>query len=475
MNAFSQEPAWREMPYSLEAEQSVLGGIMLAGRAALDEVSDLVTEESFLLDKHRLIFRAIRALAEHAKRFDPVNLGDWLKRKGFADEIEKGAYLVELASTTPSAANVRYYAEIVADKALRRRVIEAGNRIVDAGFGLEDDTLDVVGQAQTLVGDLLQAQPSEVAPISEAMDAAFEDLSERHERGDGMDGLPTGYAEYDDILGGLVPGVHFLAGRPKHGKSTLAQNIAEFVALKLRKPVHIVILEMSEKQYAKRVIASVGGVDSQRMRRGTLDDADWAGVSEAVRKTRGAPLFISKPGTTRIEHICAQIRKQHAKTRLGLAVLDYLQLVEIVTARGENYSTAVGRVTRALVNLAQELSIPILCLSQLSREADEGEPKPKHLRDSGAIEADAESVTFVHREEMNDPRSKFAGTVKVIVALNRNGPPGTFRLLFRGEKYRCENLPYDWEAPPEEIEPKPKRRGFRKGGNPGADAAAGGP
>lgn len=435
----------RQVPFRLDAEQAVIGGIMLVGRPALDEVVDLLSEDSFHLERHRLIFRAILALSKHARQFDPVNLGDWLSRKGYAEEIDNGAYLIELVSTTPSAANVRAYAAIVAEQHLRRRLIDVGTHIVDGGFTADSEAIELVGQAMTMVGSLLQSQPSEVSAMEVAMDAAFAELSERNNRGEGMDGLATGFTDYDEILGGLVPGVHFLAGRPKHGKSTLAQNIAEYVALRLKKPVHIVILEMTEKQYAKRVIASVGGVDSQRMRRGTLDDVDWSAVSNAVAKTRGAPLFISKPGATRIENICAQIRKQHAKTPLGLAVLDYLQLVEIVTAKGENHSVAVGRVTRTLVNLSQELGIPILCLSQLTREAEKERPKASHLRDSGAIEADAESVTFVHREEMNDPKSKWAGTVEVIVALNRNGPPGECRLLFKGSQYRCENLPDGWE------------------------------
>jgi len=308
------------------------------------------------------------------------------------------------------------------------------------------------------------------------MARVYEELSARQMDGGGMDGLPTGFTDFDEILGGLVPGLHLLAGRPKHGKSTVAQNIAEYVALYQRKAVQVLILEMSEDQYAKRVISSVGRVDSQRMRRGTLDDQDWSNVAGAVKRMRGAPLYIRKPGTSRPEHITAAIRRQHAKTPLGLVVLDYLQLIDVVTQKGENYSTAVGRVTRSLVNLAQELKVPILCLSQLSREAEkEGRPKPSHLRDSGSIEADAESVTFVYREEMNDSSSKFAGTVEVIVALNRNGPAGNCRLLFRGDKYRCENLPADWEPEPKpEGESKQPRKGFRKrGGNPGADAAAG--
>lgn len=469
----------RVPPNSVEAEQAVLGGLMLVPRA-IDDVVDLIATDDFYRRDHQLIYRAIGELAERNRPFDAVTLGEWFESQGQLELIAGGAYLVELASTTPSAANITAYAEIVAEKARLRRLIDVGTAMVDAAFHTEgESSIEIIGRAQTQVSGLLTAQPSEASPISDAIDEALVELTERHDKGEGMDGVPTGFADLDEILGGLVPGVHFLGGRPKHGKSTLAQNIAEYVALKLKKPVHIVILEMTKKQYAKRVIASQGEVDAQRMRRGTLDDADWSKVSSVVRNVRGAPIFITKPGTTRIEHICAQIRRQHAKTALGLAVLDYLQLVDIVTAKGENYSVAVGRVTRALVNLAQELGIPILCLSQLSREAEkEGRPKASHLRDSGAIEADAESVLIVYREEMSDPSTPNAGTIEVIVSTNRNGPPGTCRLLFHGSEYRCETLPFGWEPKvkqkKEDTAGKPKSRGGFAGATD-RRAAAGGP
>ncbi len=463
----------RVPPQSVEAEQAVLGGLMLVARA-WSEVSDLLREEDFYRRDHQLIWRAIQAL-ENAKRpFDAVTIGDFLTGKGFGEAVHGGAYLVELASTTPSASNIRAYAEIVAEKSRLRRLIEVGSEMVNAGFTPDGrGSVEIIGQAQTNVAGLLTGQPSESEPISSAMDEAFAELSQRQVAGEGLDGVATGFIDLDDILGGLVPGVHFLGGRPKHGKSTVAQNISEYIALELRKPVHISILEMSKTQYAKRMIASRGHVDSQRMRRGTLDEVDWAAASKVVRDMRGAPITISKPGSARIEHIIAQIRRQHAQRPLGLAVLDYLQLVEITTAKGENYSVAVGRVTRALVNVAQELRIPVLCLSQLSRDAEESEPKMRHLRDSGSIEADAESVIFVHNESVNDRSSRYAGTIKVIVAANRNGPSGELRLKFNGAQYRCENLPIDWQPEPSPERTERKLRGFKRMAKGGKDAAAG--
>ncbi|MCD9005196.1 replicative DNA helicase [Luteimonas sp. XNQY3] len=466
----------RVPPQALEAEQAVLGGLMFGTQAserAWHEISDMLAEESFYRRDHQLIWRAIKAQVDAGKPTDSLTVGDWFESQGLAERVANGAYLTELVSGTPSVANIRAYAEIVADKARMRAVIEFGTELVAAGYDPEGrSSIDLIGEAMTRASGLLTAQPSESQPISTAIDAAFAELVERNEKGEGMDGLASGFDAFDDILGGLTPGVHFLGGRPKHGKSTFAQNIAEHVALKLGKAVHIVILEMTEKQYAKRVIASVGRVNSQRMRRGTLDDIDWQSVSRTVARMRGAPIYITKPGSCRIEHICAQIRRRHAMTPLGLVVLDYLQLVEIVTAKGENYSVAVGRVTRALVNLSQELGIPVICLSQLSRETEkEGRPKPSHLRDSGSIEADAESVIFVYREEVNKPDSEYRGTIEVIVALNRNGAGGSCRLLFDGAQYRCEPLPEYWRPErSEEQDDKPKRsRGF---GSAGRDRAA---
>jgi replicative DNA helicase len=465
----SPDGGYSQMPANLEAEQGVIGSIMLRGRSGLDEISDIISEASFFDFRNALMFRAILALSEHHKEFDPLTVGDFLSRKGYAEEMRNGAYAVEIASSVPSSARLRLYAEIVADRYLLRQAASVGAQITALAMDPQGVSgIEVAGQAQSMVAGLLDSQPCDVSDLSEAMDAAFQELAERNDRGEGMDGLSTGFPDWDDILGGLVPGVHFLAGRPKHGKSSLAQNVAEHVALNLKLPVHVVILEMSEKQYAKRVIASVGDVNAQRMRRGTLDDVDWAGVSSAVRKMRGAPLTISKPGKARIEHVCAQFRKQHAKRKLKLGILDYFQLIDIATAKGENFSVAIGRVSRALVNLAQELGIPLLVLSQLTREADTGRPKPSHLRDSGALEADAESVSFVYRDEVNNPKSPDKGTAEIIVSLNRNGPPGECRLLFRGDRYRFEPLPFDWM--PERREPK---EGKKKGAFSPRDRQAG--
>lgn len=462
------------MPHNIEAEQAVLGGVMLAGRKGFDKVSGLLKEESFFHADHRLIWRAIKALAEHEKPFDAVTLGTWLDRKGYGDQLQGGRYLIDLSQTTPSAANIKAYAELVADAALRRTIVQAGMDIQISA--LESDgrsAVEIAGHAQTIAGGLMHDVPCEISVMSDAVQRVFSELSERHEAvmqgGEPvMDGMPSGFEDWDDILGGFVPGMHVVAGRSKHGKSTVVQNVAEYTAVIRRKPVMGVVLEMSVDQWAKRVMASVGGVDSQRMRRGTLDDFDWTGLSGSVRKLRDAPLYITKAGSNRIDAILAQIRSQHVKTPLAFAFIDYLGLVQVEMMKGENYATAIGRITKAIVNCSQELGIPIIVLVQLNREAEKGRPQASHLKDSGSIEADAESVTFVYREEMNDSRSIYAGTVELIVGLNRNGPPGTCRLLFKGAQYRCEKLPDGWEPERRETAKKSTNT-FRRKANKAAE------
>jgi len=287
--------------------------------------------------------------------------------------------------------------------------------------------------------------------------------------------MATGYDEYDALINGLCPGLHILAARPKMGKTTLAQNIAEHFALVHKVPVAVFSLEMPSEAVGRRMLSSIGDVDADRIRRGELDDADWANLSAAMRKLRAAPLLMSRPRNARVEHIVAQIRRQHSRKPLGLIVIDYLQLIAV---SGDNRAMGLAEVTRTLALLAGELGIPILLLSQLNRDLerrDNKRPQPSDLRDSGAIEQDADTVTFIYRDEYYNRDSRYKGTAELIVALQRNGAQGECRLRYRPERFRFENLPLEWEP-----EPAPERqaksggmRRKRTGGNPAAEAAAG--
>lgn len=461
-------------PHSVDAEQAVLGGLMLDPRA-FDRVADMLAPADFYRRDHQLIYRAVRQLAEKRKPCDAVTVGEVLLAQGHGEVIAGGAYLVDLAATTPSAANIRAYAEIVAEKARRRKLIEIGTGMVDAAFGDARDTVELIGQAQTSVGSLLDSEPCELEPVAPIMQRVFERLTERSAHDGGIDGLTTGLQDFDQLTNGLHGGqLIVLAARPKMGKTSLALNIAEHVALQHQKPVAVFSFEMRPEELGDRMLSSQGDIDADRIRRGTLDEADWASASAALQRLRGARIYVTRPRSARVEHVCAQARRQHARTPLGLIVIDYLQLM---STGSDNRAQGIGDITRALKLLAVELDIPVLLLSQLNRDLekrDNKRPIPADLRDSGSIEQDADVVVFVYRDEVYDRSSRFAGTAEIIVALQRNGPPGDCRVLYRGDRFRFENLPFDWE--PRIPEPKPqgeaKPRGMRKRASL-KDAAAG--
>ena len=464
----------RTPPHSVDAEQAVLGGLMLDPRA-FDRVADMLAPADFYRRDHQLIYRAVRQLAEKRKPCDAVTVGEVLLAQGHGEVIAGGAYLVDLAATTPSAANIRAYAEIVAEKARRRKLIEIGTGMVDAAFGDARDTVELIGQAQTSVGSLLDSEPCELEPVAPIMQRVFERLTERSAHDGGIDGLTTGLQDFDQLTNGLHGGqLIVLAARPKMGKTSLALNIAEHVALQHQKPVAVFSFEMRPEELGDRMLSSQGDIDADRIRRGTLDEADWASASAALQRLRGARIYVTRPRSARVEHVCAQARRQHARTPLGLIVIDYLQLM---STGSDNRAQGIGDITRALNLLAVEQDIPVLLLSQLNRDLekrDNKRPIPADLRDSGSIEQDADVVVFVYRDEVYDRSSRFAGTAEIIVALQRNGPPGDCRVLYRGDRFRFENLPFDWE--PRAPEPKPpgdpKPRGMRKRVS-AKDAAAG--
>ena len=469
----------RMPPQSVEAEQAVLGGLMLVRPEKLDDalaqVRDLLEVSSFYRRDHQLIWRAILHLHGKHRPVDAVTLGEWFESQGLSEHVASGAYLVELAKEVPSAANVRAYAEIVAEMARRRSLIEIGTAIVNDGFQPEGRlALEIVGQAQTRLGSLLANEPCELEEMAPVLQSVFDDLTERTNAGGGLTGPSTGFTDFDALINGLAPGLHILAARPKMGKTTLAQNIAEHFALVHKVPVAVFSLEMPSEAVGRRMLSSVGDVDADRIRRGELDDADWANVSAAMRKLRAAPLLMSRPRNARVEHIVAQIRRAHSRRPLGLVVIDYLQLIAIT---GDNRAAGLAEVTRTLALLAGELGLPVLLLSQLNRKLEERpdkHPVPSDLRDSGAIEQDADSVTFIYRDDYYHRDSRYKGTAEIMVALQRNGAAGECRLLYRPDRFRFENLPFDWEPAPAPAKAG-KSGGMRrqKGGNAAADAAAG--
>lgn len=462
-------------PHSIEAEQAVLGGVMLSPEA-WDLVSDL-TDAEFYRHDHQLIWRAIRYMAERQRPFDAVTIGDWFNARGHGDRIERGSYLIELASATPSAANVRAYAEIVRETALRRALIAAGTDIANDGFAKDGrEATDVLSAAQARLGDLLKSQPCELEPAGIVLRRVAEDLQRRYEQGAGeITGLSLGYDDIHELIAGMQGGdLIILAARPAMGKTTLALNIAEHVAVGLGKRVAVHSLEMTSEQLMTRAVCSNGRIPHEHVKRADLTEEDWSKFTTAVRMLKNAPLVISRPRSARVQQIIAQTQREHAANPLSLVVIDYLQLLETIGA--ENKNIGIGEATRLLKLMAVNLNIPVIVLSQLSRDCDrrnDKRPLLADLRDSGSIEQDADVVVFLYRDEVYNANSQDKGMTEVIVAKQRSGKTGTARLRSRLDICRFDPLG-DWQpVVAANDEPRQTRRGWRSRPGSGFARAAG--
>ncbi|WP_024890460.1 replicative DNA helicase [Luteimonas huabeiensis] len=440
----------RVPPQSVEAEQAVLGGLMLAPEA-FDRIADMLVEPDFYRRDHQLIYRAIRELAERNRPFDAVTLGEWFESQGLAEQVAGGAYLVELASTTPSAANIRAYAEIVRDKAVLRQLIEVGTGIVNDGFQPDGrDSSEILAKAEQEVFAIAEAGArgrTDFTAINKAMAEAFDILQTRFANGEGITGLPTGYDAFDEMTSGLQPtDLLILAARPAMGKTTFALNIAEYAALKSKKAVAVFSMEMSASQLALRLISSNGRINATRLRTGQLEDEDWSRVTSAIRMLKESKIFIDDTPGLSPEVLRAKARRLKREYDLGLVVIDYLQLMQ-VPGNSENRATEISEISRSLKGLAKELNVPVIALSQLNRSLEsrtDKRPVMADLRESGAIEQDADMIVFIYRDEYyNKENSPDKGLAEIIIGKHRNGPTGSFKLRFFGEYTRFDNLAND--------------------------------
>jgi len=440
----------RVPPQSIEAEQAVLGGLMLAPDA-WDRIADRITDSDFYRRDHQLIYRAIRELAEKNRPYDAVTLGEWFESMGLSEQVAGGAYLIELAATTPSAANITAYADIVRDKAILRQLIDVGTDIVNNGFQPEGrDSGDILEDAERQVLAIAQANNTgkqDFTPVTQALAEAFDLLQTRYANGDGVTGLPTGYVEFDMMTAGLQKtDLIILAARPAMGKTTLALNMAEYAAFRSKLPVAVFSMEMSASQLAMRLISSVGRVNAQRLRTGQLEDEDWSRVTSAIRQLREVKIFIDdEPGMSPVK-LAAKARRLKREHGLGLIVIDYLQLMS-VPGNSENRATEISEISRSLKGLAKELQVPVIALSQLNRSLEtrtDKRPVMADLRESGAIEQDADMIVFIYRDDYyNKENSPDKGLAEVIIGKQRSGPTGSLKLKFFGEYTRFDNLSHD--------------------------------
>jgi len=441
----------RVPPNSIEAEQAVLGGLMLAPEA-YDRINDKLTPNDFYRRDHQLIYRAIGELAERNRPFDAVTLGEWFESQGHMELVAGGAYLVELASTTPSAANITAYAEIVRDKAVMRQLIEVGTEIVNDAFqpdGKEsDEMLAVAEQKVFAIAEQGARGRTDFVAMNDALKDAFEVLRVRSESGGTVTGLPTGYTEFDMMTAGLQPtDLVILAARPAMGKTTLALNMAEYAAIKSKKAVAIFSMEMSAGQLAMRLISSVGRINATRLRTGQLEDEDWSRVTSAIRILKDqAKVFIDDTPGLSPDVLRSKARRLKREHDLGLIVIDYLQLMS-VPGNSENRATEISEISRSLKGLAKELNVPVIALSQLNRSLEtrtDKRPVMADLRESGAIEQDADMIVFIYRDDYyNKETSPDKGLAEIIIGKQRSGPTGSCKLRFFGEYTRFDNLSHD--------------------------------
>ena len=432
-------------PQSIEAEQSVLGGLMI-DNTTWDKVADVVTADDFYRRDHRLIFNAIARLAEQGIPYDVVTLSEWLSKHNELDAAGGVAYLGTLAKNTPSAANIRAYADIVRERSVMRQLIRVGTAIGNSAYRSEGRTSEeLVDNAERMVFEIAEKGARAgrgFVGIKDLLVKAVDRIDTMFQQDQPYTGVPTGFADFDDMTSGLQPSdLVIVAGRPSMGKTTFAMNLAENAAIKHKVPVAVFSMEMPGEQLAMRMMSSLGRIDQHRVRTGKLEDDDWPRLTSAVGILAEAPLYIDDtPGLSPTE-LQARARRLKREHGLGMIVIDYLQLMQ-VPGHKENRATEISEISRGLKNLAKELSVPVIALSQLNRSLEQRpnkRPVMSDLRESGAIEQDADVIVFIYRDEVYNEDSADKGTAEIIIGKQRNGPIGTVRLTFLGQYTRFEN------------------------------------
>jgi replicative DNA helicase len=435
-------------PHSVEAEQSVLGGLLL-DNSAWDKIADLVAESDFYRHDHRLIYRHISKLIEHTRPADVITVSESLESSAELQNVGGLAYLGALAQNTPSAANIRRYAEIVRERAVLRKLAEVGSEIAESALNpMGREAAELLDGAEAKVFEIAEAGARggqgfvDIKPLLTQVVERIDELFQRENPND-VTGIPTCFTDLDSKTSGLQPGdLIIVAGRPSMGKTAFSINIAENVAIETGMPVAIFSMEMSGAQLVMRMVGSVGRLDQHKIRTGRLQDDDWQKLTYAVGKLNDAPIHIDEtPALTALD-VRARARRLHRQYgKLGLIVIDYLQLMSGKGA-GENRATEISEISRSLKALAKELDVPVIALSQLNRSLEQRpnkRPVMSDLRESGAIEQDADVILFIYRDEVYNPDTQDKGIAEIIIGKQRNGPIGMVKMTFLGEYTRFEN------------------------------------
>jgi len=439
----------RVPPHSIEAESSVLGGLLLDNHA-WDRVGDLLVETDFYRHEHQLIYTAIAALVNASKPADVITVYERLQNLGKSEEIGGLVYLNSLAQYVPSASNIRRYAEIVRERAILRKLVTASDEIATNAFNPQGKPVDkILDEAEQKIFNIGE-EGSRMKQGFQGMDTLVVDLLDRvQEMADNpndITGVPTGFIDLDRMTSGLQAGdMVVLAARPSMGKTAFAVNIAEHVALNEGLPVAVFSMEMGAAQLAVRIVGSIGRIDQGHLRTGKLTDDEWPRLTEAIERLRNVSLHIDEtPGLTPSELRANARRLARQCGKLGLIVVDYLQLMSGSSgSQGENRATELGEISRGLKMLAKELQCPVIALSQLNRSVEtrtDKRPMMSDLRESGAIEQDADIIMFIYRDDYYNKDSKEPNVAEVIIGKQRNGPTGTVKLFFQKSQTRFESL-----------------------------------
>ena len=445
--------ALRLPPHSIEAEQAVLGGVLI-DNGAWDRVADVLTGEHFYRNDHRAVFNAVAALCNEGRPCDAVTVAERLDRDGQLESVGGLAYLAELAGNTPSAANIVAYAEIVRERAVLRDLIRTSNEITEIAYRPQGRSAhELLDDAERRIFEIAErggAGRRESVAIKDVLTGVMGRIDELYRRDNPITGMPTGFADLDRETAGLQRGdLIIVAGRPSMGKTAFAMNLVEEAAIRARESVMVFSMEMPAEQLVMRMLSSLGRIDQQKVRTGRLDHADWPRLTSQLGLLNDTSIFIvDDPALTPTElrARCRRLKREHG---LGLVVIDYLQLMHVPGTR-ENRATEISEISRSLKALAKELMVPVVACSQLNRRLEERQnkrPVMSDLRESGAIEQDADLILFIYRDEVYDEESKHKGKAEIIIGKQRNGPIGTVNLTFLGRFARFEDYtPVDYSG-----------------------------
>jgi len=435
-------------PQDLVAEQSVMGSMLLDKNAVVRAV-EILRPESFYRDAHRFIYETMVELFDRGEPVDLVTVTDALRKAGKLDAAGGAVYLADLLNSVPTAANMEYYARIVEEKAVLRRLIEAGTKIVSDAFQATEDVDQILDQAEkTIFGIALKRIREGFHRIDSVIKGVLDKIDALYDKKGGITGIPTGFPDLDQLTAGFQNSdLIIIAARPAVGKTAFALNIAQGVAVKYKIPVAIFSLEMSKEQLAQRMLCSEAEVDAQKLKTASLSDTGWKKLTRALGRLSEAPIFIDDAASVTSTEIRAKARRLKIEHGLGLVIVDYMQLMR-GRNRVENRVQEISEIARSLKTLARELEVPVVAISQLSRAVEQRTdriPRLSDLRESGEIEQTADLVMFIHREDYYNPQSDRGNIAEVIIAKQRNGPVGTVELVFRKEiaKFSSKETRYE--------------------------------